>query len=817
MSASKEFIAHLKENGETQSVSGHLLGVSALSHLFAEKIGLGLAGELIGLLHDLGKYSSEFQAYLLSAAGLLEQDKDDQYVDASSKKGKIDHSTAGAQIIWSELSQRCQVDRVTGQILALCIASHHSGLIDCLAVDGSDNFTRRMHKADALTHRYEVWKQAGDNVRDRFDSLIQDSDLTSSFRKIIGTICQNERSGTIIRFKVGLLVRYLFACLIDADRMNTADFGHPMAAKRRLLGRYEEWPVLIGRLERRLADFGSGTRIDTLRREIADHCLAAAGRGKGIFSLTVPTGGGKTLASLRFALRHAEKHGMDRIFFVIPYTSIIDQNADNVRAILEPREDGIAHGSVVLEHHSNLTPEKQTWRSKILSENWDAPVVFTTSVQLLESLFGTGTRGARRMHQLANSVIVFDEIQTLPINCTHLFNNAVNFLVEQCRSSVLLCTATQPLLDKVDEQKGAIRLTIGSEIIPDVEALFRELKRVVILDQRKPGGWTHEELKALALREVELSGSCLVVVNTKSVARAIYRLCRDAMPNLPIYHLSTNMCPAHRKSCLSRLKEHLTSNVPSLCVSTQLIEAGVDIDFGAVVRFTAGLDSIAQAAGRCNRNGAREPGRVHVVNPAEDGADVLKDIRAGKEVAERIMDEMPKALGSDEKDVLRPDVMQNYFKYYFFGRAKEMDYPVTAEQVGRDDTLLRMLSENSMAVAASGQIPPNYFRQSFMTAAEAFKSIDAPTQGVIVPHENGKELISELCAAFDVEKQYELLKHAQQFTVNIFSHTMQHLQKENALHEVQKDTGILYLDARYYDPEFGLSERPVNLMETLNV
>lgn len=815
MSASQKFIAHCKDNGDKQSVSRHLLGVSVLARLFAEKIGLGFAGEVIGLLHDLGKYSPEFQMYLLSAVGLLDQDKDDNYVDVRSKKGKIDHSTAGAQTIWRELSQHGQIERAVGQILALCIASHHSGLIDCLGVDGSDRFSRRMQKADALTHQCEAWSRADDEVRERYGCLIRAGDLISSFRRIIGRICQNDGSETIVRFKVGLLVRYLFSCLIDADRVNTADFERPASAKHRLQGCYEDWPILAERLERTLADFPCVNRVDELRREVSDHCFAAAHRGNGIFTLTVPTGGGKTPASLRFALRHAGRWGMDHVIYVIPYTSIIDQNAEQVRKILE--SEGVEPGSVVLEHHSNLTPERQTWRNKILSENWDAPVVFTTSVQLLETLFGAGTRGARRMHQLANSVIVFDEIQTLPVKCVHLFNNAMNFLVEQCGSTVVLCTATQPLLDQVDEQKGAVRLSYpGSEIMPNVEALFGELKRVEILDQRKAGGWMHEEVGELALNEVELSGSCLVVVNTKSAARAVYQLCKAGGQNVSMYHLSTNMCPAHRKACLSKIKKNLKSKGRVLCVSTQLIEAGVDVDFGAVVRFTAGLDSIAQAAGRCNRNGLRKIERVHIINPAEDAADMIKDIRVGKEVAERVLDEMPKAFDDSRGGVLSPKVMRTYFQYYFFDRGKEMDYPVTATEVGRDDTLLNMFSENSMAVEAGRRAPPNYLRQSFMAAAEAFRSIDAPTQGVIVSYAEGKTLISELCAAFDVKKQFDLLKRAQQFTVNVFPQTMQHLQQENALNEVQEGTGILYLDSRYYDPEFGLSEKPVNLMEMLN-
>ncbi len=813
-----EFIAHRRKSGECQTLADHLLEVSELVGRFSAKIELRLPGQLIGLLHDLGKYSLDFQQYLCSAVGILEQDIDENYVDPRANKGKIDHSTAGAQTLWQELSQRGQMESAVGQILAVCIASHHSGLIDCLAVDGTDRFSTRMQKSDRQSHRSEAWEKADETVREQYEKLIHDPDLLPTLRRAVESICRNEQHEGITRFKVGLLVRFLFSCLVDGDRSNTADFERPATARERMGGRYEGWPALIDHLERHLAKFPCVGHIDELRRDVSRHCFAAAERKRGIFTLTVPTGGGKTLASLRFALRHAEQNGMDRLIYVIPYTSIIDQNADEVRKILEP--EGVESGSVVLEHHSNLTPEEQTWRNKILSENWDAPVVFTTTVQFLETLFGAGTRGARRMHQLANAVIVFDEIQTLPVNCVHLFNNAINFLVEKCRSSVLLCTATQPLLDQVDPQKGALRLLRpGSELMPDVKSLFDGLTRVEILDWRKAGGWTSGEVADLALKEVAASCSCLVVVNTKSAARSIYRLCKALAPDLPIYHLSTHMCPAHRKVHLSEIKTLLKpgANSPVLCVSTQLVEAGVDLDFGAVVRFTAGLDSIAQAAGRCNRHGLRPTGRAYVINPAEDAAEMLKDIRIGKQSAERVLHEIAAGNANDNKEVvLSPDAMTRYFQYYFFERKKEMSYPVSADLVSRNDTLLNMLSENSMAVDAGGGTPANYLRQSFMTAAKAFKAIDAPTQGVIVPYVDGEVVIADLSAAFEVEKQFALLRRAQQYTINVFPQVMKRLQERKALHEVQEGTGILYLDSRYYDSEFGLSEDPVNLMELQN-
>lgn len=631
------YIAHIrKAGGDPQSLEEHLLGVAEIAKKLASKIGLEPQGELIGLLHDLGKYSNEFQYYLKSAVGLINQDKD-EFVDAQGLKGKVDHSTAGAQLVWEELSKHGQLGQVVGQMLSLCIASHHSGLIDCLSSNANkpveDIFTRRTGKRDDRSHLREAMSKMDTLIDKRFRELSAMPSLISGIEETIRKVARGEKVEAIIRFKVGLLVRFLFSCLIDADRVDTADFEKPRAARHRLNGQYTEWPLLIERLEKHLEGFTIRNPIDEVRRNISDHCRDGAIRDKGVYTLTVPTGGGKTLASLRFALHHAECHKMDRVIYVIPFTSIIDQNAKVVRDILEPTKDD--RGRVVLEHHSNLTPEQQGWKEKMLTENWDSQVVFITSVQLLEALFGGGTRGARRMHQLANAVLIFDEIQTLPVNCVHLFCNAMNFLVEHCGSTVVLCTATQPLLNRVDQSKGALKFTKDDDLMPDVKGLFDDLKRVEVMNQRKPGGWTDEEIARLALDEVVQSGSCLVIVNTKKSAQALYRLCREA-GGIQHFHLSTSMCPAHRKEILDKIRKLLDDESPVLCVSTQLIEAGVDVDFGAVIRYTAGLDSIAQAAGRCNRNGKQKDtdgnpkaGRVHVVNPAVENVDRLKDIQCG--------------------------------------------------------------------------------------------------------------------------------------------------------------------------------------------
>ncbi len=823
------YIAHVRSNGDRQTLQDHLCGVGAKASTHAAKIGLGTHGELIGLLHDLGKYSEDFQSYLKSATGILNQDEDEEYVDADRLRGRIDHSSAGAQMVWRELEKRGPLGPIAGQMLALCIASHHSGLIDCLSSDrqslGDDVFTRRMGKTDERSHLTEAWRKVDVAVRERIESLLADSRVVTELQAWLGRIVLaapgKTDKGLVAQQQIGLLVRFLFSCLIDADRLDTAIFEKPRANRHRPQGDYADWAILIDRLEKYLAGLEPREPIDHLRQDISQHCLAGAARERGIFTLSVPTGGGKTLASLRFALHHAARHTMDRVIYVIPFTSIIDQNAEVVRGILEPKGDIAEQGRIVLEHHSNLTPEVQGWRDKILTENWDAPVIYTTMVQFLETLFGAGTRGARRMHQLANAVLIFDEIQSLPVNCVHLFNNAINFLVDHCGSTVVLCTATQPLLDKVDVNQGAIRLSPNSELMPDVGALFADLKRVDVINQHKPGGWTQEEIAMLARKETRDAGSCLVIVNTKKAAQAVYRLCSESS-DVPVFHLSTSLCPAHRKAILSEVAARLERREPVLCVSTQLIEAGIDVDFGAVIRYAAGLDSIAQAAGRCNRNKRNATGRVHVVNPRDqdENLDRLIDIRIGRDKTARILNDYAENPARFGHNLIGPEAMVWYYENYFFARKDDMSYPVSTEAIGHDDTLLNLLSANSLARDQygnrHGSNPKIYLRQSFKAAAQAFKAIDAPTQGVIVPYgEAGRELVNDLCAAFEVEKQYKLLRRAQQFTVNVFPHQLAKLQEAGAVHPVQEGTQILHLDPRYYSPEFGLVTEPIGPMETL--
>lgn len=824
----KEFIAHRREkDGEPQSLCSHLSRTSIYAGQFADKIGLKEAGRIIGLLHDLGKASNAFDKYIQSATGRVDPDSDD-YVDAKELKGKVDHSSAGAQIIYQTLSRKGPEGIIAAQVLSLCIASHHSGLIDCLLPDGKDNYTRRMEKPEEKTHTDEASSCLADNEKQKLIKLLSSEALVKQLIGKIKSLKENNDHQDTVMFKYGLLVRFLFSCLIDADRLNTADFEFPKNTRIRNYGKYHPWSVLVDRLNIKIKEFElkkDKNDVDDLRNEVSQHCFDFATKPKGIYQLTVPTGGGKTLASLRFALNHAAFHKMDRVFYIIPFTSIIDQNADEVRKILEDKdENGKYLDRVVLEHHSNLTPEEETKRQNLLSENWDAPIVFTTQVQFLETLFGSGTRSVRRMHQLANSVIIFDEVQTIPVRCVHMFNIALRFLVNNCGASVILCTATQPLLDKVDPIQRSLSISPEQKMIQNEKELFQKLKRIEVFDVRKEiDSWSENEVADLVEKELQEMGSVLIIVNKKDSSRTLYQKFVERKFT-DVYHLSTNMCPAHRLNVLNLVKGRLDNKQPVICVSTQLIEAGVDIDFGTVIRYMAGLDSITQAAGRCNRNGKRKLGRVYILNPKDESLDKLKDIKIGTGNADRVLREFKNNPELFDSDRLGIKAMEQFYKYYFYNRSREMSYPVTAENnvVGRADDLFNLLSLNSVSVDeykrvhnASPSIPLN---QSFQSAAKAFHAIDSPTRGVIVQYgKNGKKLVKSLCAIDRLKKPrfwFKMLKLGQRYSVNIYTYVFDDLYKQRAIHEIQQDTGIFYLDSENYSAEFGLSKEIVNEMET---
>ena len=807
------YIAHVrKADGQPQSLQTHLTETSEIAKLLAAKLDLEQEGELLGLMHDFGKYSHKFQKYIHDETGLFNPDLDDE--ESTSNGSKVDHSTAGAQWVYRELRKigaEQGIGELFGQMLGLCIASHHGeGLIDCLDGEGNPKWIERFNKTDELTHLVECERNADEVVQQKAYELAGENLIRSLLNAVKPILSNQTINNKIKEFYLGCLTRFLFSCLIDADRINSSDFEREAQKEVRRLTEKPDWQPAIDKLEAKLAGFENRYPIDEIRRRISDDCLKRAADSQGIYTLTVPTGGGKTLASLRYALHHAQKHNLDRIIYIIPYTSIIDQNAQAVREILG--EDW------VLEHHSNLEPEKQSWQDKLLCENWDKPIIFTTMVQFLDAWFGGGTRGARHIHPMTNSVLIFDEIQTLPVKCVHLFCNVLNWLTKFGKSTAVLCTATQPLLGELglqnfpEDKRGAItargllRLPENAEIMgkyQDLDKLFADLSRVEIRFNEKSGGWNVEEAGTFLLEQFQTTPSCLFIVNTKKWAQELYQYCqKQNVPPEALFHLSTHQCAAHRKAIFDTIKARLENKEPVICISTQLIEAGVDISMACVIRALGGLDSIAQAAGRCNRHGEKKgKGQVWVLNLQEqDFTQILPDIQAGKTHAERVFRDFA------GQDILQPAAMERYFEYYFYQRSDEMVYSIQNSATG---SLLDWLSDNALNSYSeknnkrSKQFP--LLMQSFKSAGRVFQAIDAPTHAVIVPYGEGAELIAKLCGEWNPQEMYHTLQKAQRYSVNVFPKVWDKLQKENALHETIEGSGIYYLKERHYNDEFGLS------------
>ena len=810
---SKNPIAHVRQSdGLQQLLIDHLLETSIISGQLATKLNLGFVGELLGLMHDFGKYSRKFQKYLHDETGLFNPDLDDE--ESTPNGSKVDHSTAGTQWVYRELRKfgaEQGIGELFGQMLGSCIASHHGeGLIDCLDGEGNPKWIDRFNKSDELTHLVECERNADEVVQQKAYELAGENLIRSLLNAVKPILSNQTINNKIKEFYLGCLTRFLFSCLIDADRINSSDFEREDQKDVRRLTEKPDWQSAINQLETKLAGFENRYPIDKIRRKISDDCLKRAIDFQSIYTLTVPTGGGKTLASLRYALHHAQKHNLDRIIYIIPYTSIIDQNAQAVREILG--EDW------VLEHHSNLEPEKQSWQDKLLSENWDKPIVFTTMVQFLDAWFGGGTRGARHIHPMTNSVLIFDEIQTLPVKCVHLFCNVLNWLTTFGKSTAVLCTATQPLLGESGLQnfpedkreniasRGLLRLPENAEIMgkhQDLDKLFADLSRVEIRFNEKAGGWNVAEAGVFLLEQFQTTPSCLFIVNTKKWAQELYQYCKaQNLPPEALFHLSTHQCAAHRKAIFDTIKARLENKQPIICISTQLIEAGVDISMACVIRALGGLDSIAQAAGRCNRHGEKEgKGQVWVLNLQEqDFTRILPDIQAGKTHAERVFRDFA------GQDILQPAAMERYFEYYFYQRSDEMSYSVKNSATG---SLLDWLSDNALNPYGEKNNkrskPLPLLMQSFKSAGRAFQAIDAPTHAVIVPYGEGAELIAKLCGEWSPQEMHRTLQKAQRYSVNVFPNVWGKLQKENALHETIEGTGIYYLKERYYNDEFGLS------------
>lgn len=757
-------LAHIRTDRDgslvAHELADHLAKVSTLGARFAQAFGSADWLALAGIWHDLGKYRSGFQRYIRQANDV------DAHIEGRVAGKEKTHSAAGALYAREHLARtHGPHGQFVAHVLAYLIAGHHAGLDNW-----HQGLSERLAGNDAL-------RELGDTLDAVPPPRLLNPDLPLP---ALANVPADQKSGTPGSF--ALWLRMLFSCLVDADFLDTEAFMDGERAGCRdgfascaaLLGRYEAHMA-------RLANDAADTPVNRLRADILRQCLAKANRPSGTFTLTVPTGGGKTLASLGFALHHAVAHDKRRIVYAIPYTSIIEQTADIFRAVLG--DDN------VVEHHSNaeLDDRKETARSRLACENWDAPVVVTTNVQLFESLFARRTSRCRKLHNLVGSVIVLDEAQLLPVDFLQPVLDVLRLLVQDYGVTLVLCTATQPALTRrehFDPRKTLRGFEPGTvaEIIDDVPALYDALRRVRV---RRPSDLdAREDWPAIADR-VSGHEAVLSIVNRRQDARDLHALLKARHPD-GLYHLSALMCPQHRSDTIARIKVALTQRREALArgdaaspvrvVSTQLVEAGVDLDFPVVFRAMAGLDSITQAAGRCNREGRLAAGgEVHVfVPPSEPPPGLLRQARDTCKTVWR---------ASKSDDPLDLPLFEGFFRQ-LYADARLDRYGIC-----------EMLRVDRGAVR-------------FRDAAEAFRLIDNEDGGTVIVNyqrPDSTESVGALVGKIENEGPNRgLLRKLQRYGVTLYQRDIQRLLASGDIRELGGCPGLYVQDSDvFYDAELG--------------
>jgi CRISPR-associated endonuclease/helicase Cas3 len=721
-----EAIAHVSPDGtRIQTVEDHLRGVAELAARFVEPFCPGAWGEIAGRWHDLGKYSPEFQAKIRAETGF------DEFAEAEPSAGRVDHSTAGAVLAYEILGGKVGYALATDAIAAV-VAGHHAGL--------SDLFGALDQRIRAKAH-FLARAKLGSPPPELLLATLPEAPRCVR----IGV----PRDETVRDWE--LWVRMLFSAVVDADSLDTEAFCDPQRSAER--GLFPLVSELGARLEDHLHHLcGAPGAGAPARQRVQEAVRAAASRPPGVFTLTVPTGGGKTLASLLFGLRHAAAHGLGRVIVVPPYTSIIEQTADVYR-----RAIGV---DSVVEHHGALDPRRDTRRSALATENWDAPVVVTTAVQFIESLFANRRSRCRKLHNVARSVVVLDEAQTLPPDLLAPILDVLKALVRGYGVSLVLCTATMPALRRRQHFPHGFEAPV--ELAPEPEALADALRRVEVT---WPASMDSSEPWDTLAQRVTAEPRVLAVVHRKADARLLTELLDRATGNSATRHLSGNMCPEHRATVLGEVRSALKQGEPIRVVATQLIEAGVDVDFPVVFRALAGLDSLTQAAGRCNREGRAASGRLEVFVPPTRpprGAPA-----AGESVARGMLAADP------DLDLFSPAVHESFFRQLY----------ASATLDGHGVQALRA-------------------ERKFEQVAQAFRLIEDGATEVVVPWGRGAELLSELERLGPDRRR---LRALQRFVVRVPGSVFQELGGAGALEEVGGAlTALRSTFSNLYTERFGL-------------
>ena len=604
---------------------------------------------------------------------------------------------------------------------------------------------------------------------------------------------------------MGLAARMLLSAVIDGDRRDTAEFmsGESLNYCR---GTNEFWSQQIAYFEEKLFHHDSQTPINMARSSFSDQCRGFARQhGGGIYRLTLPTGGGKTLSSLRYTLHHSKQFDKKRILFVIPLLSVLEQNSAVIRDYIQDK------GSLT-EHHSNVVNlferSDELNQYQLLTETWESPIVITTLVQFLNTLFSNKTIAVRRMSALSESVIVIDEVQSLPKRAMNLFTMALNFLAYGCGATVVLSSATTPCFE---ETEYPLLYTSPTEIVPYQKDLFKVFKRTEIIDKTSPYGMAVEELADFSAEVLGQLSSLLLICNTKESAFRLYTELCNRLEDCTVFHLSTAMCMAHRTDTLKRINAALKQREKIVCVSTQLVEAGVDFSFESVIRVAAGIDNIAQAAGRCNRNndfGGTRP--VYIVNLKQDTEklQMLQEIAAAQRCAMQVLQRFAENPEKFEQDLLSEKSISEYYQFLFNDADIRGKFGFPQKLVdGTSENLFDLLSVNERHTQRPEYKGKYFMNQAFLTAGSLFKVFDENTTDVIVPYnDEAKGLIADLFSqksAYSSAFLKRCIEKAKPYTIQIFSYQNQKLREYGMLSDTY-DGHFTALNEQCYHNKTGL-------------
>ena len=801
-------LAHVDyESGRYQTMKEHTENVSFYAETSCVLPELKPLISLIGILHDAGKLGRENQEDFHNI--LIQGDE--------VHKHGMDHSTAGGKLI----KELIEEDWPVSEFISTVIYFHH-GIGDCISLETGQSLQQQRSKKEL---DYEWIKQEFFELYNKELLEAKCRQAIQSYKNIYAKVnafhkisMESKRKCGNGNFFMGMYFRVALSLLIDGDWTDTACFFQniPLSKRISLEETQKIWYESILNFEKYMQGTiqnnpANGNLLNTFRQEISDSCRHAAETDQRLYRLTVPTGAGKTLSSLRFALYHAEKMKKQHIIYIAPFNSILEQNAEEIRR-------AIGNSSIVLEHHCNVICEEgEEERYRNLTETWDSPIIVTTAVQILNTLFSAQKSSIRRMHTLCNSIIIFDEVQAIPVKCMELFNLAVNFLSQFCNTTVVLCSATQPTLAPIQENNVCKCI----EMSGSPEKYTEAFKRTDIMDATNlyPGSMEIKDLSAFVLERTEMYQSTLVIVNTTMCALKTFQQLKEICPeDYVLFHLSNNMCPEHKLDTLKAIKNVLRNPAKKvICVSTQVVEAGVNFSFGCVIRSKAGLDNVIQAAGRCNRH--KELGRmgaVYIVQMSEKAENLnhLHEIRNAQAALQKVLEDFrlkPEifkfALDSEEA------IKAYYWNYYSQLRTNETKFPVDTyttiiDLLGTNQTGRQQYGRANKDSQGNEEKIRTKLPQAFKTAGEAFEVISNDYKvNIVVPYnDEAKELLNELSQEYlELEEQKRILRKLQRYIIGISETRKENL--NNAIYEICNGEVLVLCDG-YYDKEVGVVDEP---------